>query len=90
MFRSALRALAVAVYSLAGAAFIVDAGDTGGLPEGFPYLSRIREVRARLGGEVPQAMPAPYRVEQDLDGRGGEQLRLPSGESEVVVNRVLP
>lgn len=90
MIRSALRALAVAVYSLAGAAFIVDAGTAGGLPDGFPYLSEIREVRARFGGEVPQAAPAPYRVEQSLDGLGSEPLRLPSGGSEVVVNRGLP
>lgn len=88
MIRSAIRALAIAIYSLAGAAFIVDAGSASGLPEGFPYLSKIREVRARFGGDVPQAVPAPDQV--TVTGQTSEQLRLPSGASEVVVNRGLP
>jgi hypothetical protein len=84
VIRSALRALAVAVYSLAGAAFIVDAGRAGGLPDGFPYLTKIREVRARFGGEVPPPVPPPMQASAD-DAR-----RLPSGAPDVRVNRGLP
>jgi hypothetical protein len=88
VIRSALRALAVAIYSLAGAAFIVDAGRAGGLPDGFPYLTKIREVRARFGGEVPPPVPPP--VQASMDEAAGAGRSLPSGAPDVRVNRGLP
>lgn len=50
MLRRVMGALAVATYTLAGAAMIVDARAEGGkgLPEGFPFLAQLREIRAFL------------------------------------------
>jgi hypothetical protein len=60
MLRVAVRALALALYTLAGAAMIVDARHEGGLPESFPALAQLREMRGRLavlGGPAAAGLP---------------------------------
>ena len=80
----------VAFYSLAAVALIVDSGR--GLPEGFPFLDRIRGLRAHFGDRdakpdmaalPPVPREAPPGVEAPLSGR-------PADSERVRVNRGLP
>ncbi len=80
----------VAFYSLAAVALIVDSGR--GLPEGFPFLDRIRGLRAHFGDRDARpdmaALPPVHRdtppeVATPIPGR-------PADSERVRVNRGLP
>jgi hypothetical protein len=80
----------VAFYSLAAVALIVDSGR--GLPEGFPFLDRIRALRAHFGdrdaGPGMAALP-PVHHETPPGVAAALPGRLPDSER-VRVNRGLP
>ena len=63
MVRNVFRAMLLAFHSLAAVALIVDSGR--GLPEGFPFLDRIRGLRAHFGDRDPgpdmAALPPVHR-----------------------------
>ena len=80
----------LAFYSLAAVALIVDSGR--GLPEGFPFLDRIRALRAHFGdrdaGPDMAALPPAYR--EASPGAAAPNPGRPAGSDHVRVNRGLP
>ena len=80
----------LAFYSLAAVALIVDSGR--GLPEGFPFLDRIRAVRAHFGDRDPRpdmaVLPPVHR--EAPPGVAAARPSRPSDSERVRVNRGLP
>lgn len=90
MVKNILRAMLIAFYSLAAVAVVVDS--RRGLPEGFPFLDRIRGLRAHFGDRDarPDMAALPPVPREAPPGVAAPLPSRPSDSERVRVNRGLP